>query len=200
MHPGNARGRVHPGRVMPKTWNDPARADEYHSAIHEEAPRPSGEARHGLEPAVFDDADLAVAAVVHPQPAPMEPRGMRPRETRRHHVARPPREDHAPAVDGKVQVTWTSRRRSARRRGEVALPDRPPGGDRVQLKIVAAEARPPWPVDRVRPPYRPEAPVFLDGHDGVEGDGVGVKLASDEREVVDVQRPREVPGLDRHER
>src|SRR4029450_10323498 len=82
----HAARRVEPRRVVMEAGQDLRGADEGQVAVEAESPRPARQARDGDDPIVLHHAHLAVAAVVDPEPAVVQPRRAATREP-----AAPPR-------------------------------------------------------------------------------------------------------------
>jgi hypothetical protein len=127
-------------------------------------------------------------------------RRMGPREPARDRLARRAGQQDAAAVHREIPLAWKARRRALGRRGEERRPEIVAAGNRVQLQVVSVLTRPASPLDGARPPREARVVAGSEPNDPVPSDGVSVEHASDEREVMEIERARIEAGVDRDER
>src|SRR5439155_20762357 len=114
---------------------------EHTLPIQREAARHPAQARDRIKASVLGETHLAVAAVIHPESAGMQPGQVRPRQATDDGLARPSGEDDTSAVDPEGPVAWTAVGELIGRCAEVRALERATGGDRVQLDVVQSKLR-----------------------------------------------------------
>src|SRR5262249_40817358 len=89
---------VEAGGVLPEPRDHPRGADQRDALVKADPAGPPGQFDAGGELPVRGEAELAVAAVVHPDATAVKPGRVRSRQPAAIDVARPSGEDHAPLV------------------------------------------------------------------------------------------------------
>src|SRR5439155_3339262 len=119
VHAADACRQVKPGCVLPETRQHARGANEGHTLAKAKTTRPAGQARNRAERALLHHADFAVAAVVYPQPAGAQPRGVRSCETTPDRLGCRARGGNPPTVYREVPMAGTACRERVGRGGEV---------------------------------------------------------------------------------
>ena len=97
-------------------------------------------------------------------------------------------------------MAGTTCREPVDRGGEIGAFEIGSGGDGVELQVVGGEDGAGASLDATRPPCTLVSARIIQPHDGVLPDGIRVQRATDERQIVQVERTREEARAHRDER
>ena len=200
MHAADRPIRIQPGRELLEAGYHARGAGEGDPVVEAQAARPAGQPDMRLELSPRDDTNLAVAAVVQPKGAGVQPRRVGTGQAACDHLSRGAGKHDAALIDRKVAVGRAPIRDLVRRGGEEARTQARAGRDRVELDVIAGEDRPVGGFDAARPPHPLYAAVLADAHDTVLADGVRVEPRADQGEVVDVEAAGHDHRTNREER
>src|SRR5258708_39719192 len=105
MHARFTLVRIETRRVATVARQHPACTGESDIPMKKEAACPAGELESRGEFSTHDAANLAIAAIIHPDFFVPQASRMRPRETSAHHFTGGAAEDDASTIDGEVEVS-----------------------------------------------------------------------------------------------
>ena len=197
MHAADRGVYIQPGGVLPEPRNDARRPDEGDVSVEAESASPSRKLRHRMKPAVADDPDLAVAAVVHPHFATMQACRVGSGQAVDDRLAGRARENDPAPVHRELEVSRPPPCQPGRRCGEIRSGQVVPRRDRVELEVVPTEDRAVLGLDALRPPDALARPSSSSRTTAFSPTALACRSPADHRQVVEIEAAREESRADR---